>query len=169
MRLWECEGYKKLLKSVDDDKQRKARSDKEIDGKMQWILDRVKHYSDKTGLAESDILNAWEKDRSYWYFNYYQDSCQPLLDENVKVFNTITDFQQSAKEPKFRCPACGGISSDPYECNSGTIKKDIKDGKERECNWKSYGLFGCLGKGAHVFIKDEIQGHTIFMPVAWEK
>jgi hypothetical protein len=166
MTLQDSEGYKKLLKSADDDKQRHARSDKEIDDKIQWILDRVKHYSDKTGLAESDILDAWEKERSYWYFNYYQDASQPLLDENVKVFDTIEEFQKSAKEPRFRCPACGGISSNPYVCNSGV---DIKDGKERPCNWKSYGLLGCLGKGSHVFIKSEIKGDTIFTPIAWEE
>ena len=95
--------------------------------------------------------------------NYYQEANQPLIKgDNVKVFDTVEDMMKSIKEYKFRCPACGGISTDPYECNSGVIS----DGNP--CDWKVYGLFGDLGKGAYVYCKDKLKGENIFMPLAWE-
>ena len=59
---------------------------------------------------------------------------------------------------EIRCPSCNGISSDPNKC-------DVSE----KCNWASYGLFGTMGKGAYVFIKSELRGQEIFMPVSWEK
>ena len=131
--------------------------------KFKWIIDRAKHYAEKTGLNWEDILDSWEEDCNYWYMNYYQEAKQPLIKgDNVKVFDSVEDMMKSIKEYKFRCPACGGISTDPYECNSGVIS----DGNP--CDWKVYGLFGDLGKGAYVYCKDKLKGENIFMPLAWE-
>jgi hypothetical protein len=43
----------------------------------------------------------------------------------------------------------------------------VADGKT--CDWKVYGLFGHLGKGIFVFVKEKVAGKNIFMPVAWEQ
>lgn len=90
--------------------------------KFKWAIDRAKHYAEKLGLNWEDVLSSWEEDRNYWYMNYYQDSNQPeIKDDKVMVFETVGELLQSIGEKKFRCPACGGISTDPYTCNSGKL------------------------------------------------
>lgn len=133
--------------------------------KFKWVIDRAKHYGEKLGLNWEDILDSWEADRSYWYMNYYQECNQPeIKGDKVRVFETVDEMLKAIGEKKFRCPACGGISTNPYECNSG---KEMSNGKI--CDWKVYGLFRDLGKGVFVYCKDKLRGETIFMPVAWEK
>lgn len=125
--------------------------------KFKWIMDRATHYAYKTGLSVGEILDAWEEDRSYWYVNYYQGANQPRIKgDSVRVFDTVDDLWTSVKNPEFRCPACGKISGDPYDCT------------QMDCNWKSYGLFGTMGKGVTVFIKEKVKILHMFMPVAWE-
>jgi hypothetical protein len=143
-------GYKKCFHSYCD--------------KFKWIVDRAKHYEQKTGIPYLDIIDAWESNRTYWYENYYQEANQPeIKGDNVRVFDTVEQMKESIGDNGFRCPCCGGISTSPYECDSGIIKNNKK------CDWKSYGLFGTLGKGVSVFCKDKIKGETFFMPIAWEK
>jgi hypothetical protein len=133
--------------------------------KFKWVIDRAKHYGEKLGLNWEDVLTSWEADRNYWYMNYYQDSNQPeIKGDKVRVFETVEEMLANLGERKFRCPACGGISTDPYKCNSG-----LEMSKGKKCDWKVYGLFGDLGKGVFVYCKDKLRGETIFMPVAWEK
>ena len=124
--------------------------------KFKWVVDRAKHYAEKTGLPWESILDSWEEHRNYWYMNYYQEANQPEIKGNkVRVFDTVQAFREAVKDHRFRCPRCGGISSDPYECNAG------------RCDWKTYGLLP--GGGVHVFCKDAMIGEDIFMPVAWEE
>ena len=133
--------------------------------KFKWVIDRANHYAEKIGLDPINILNAWESQRSYWYMNFYQDSKQPEIKEgNVRVFDTINDLSLSMGDQGFRCPACKGIASSPYECDSG-----LEMSKGRICDWKTYGFLGTLGKGVSVFVKEKIAVQTIFMPIAWEK
>ena len=54
-----------------------------------------------------------------------------------------------------RCPSCGKVTADPYECKA--------------CGWKVYGLFGDMGKGVFVYVKDKLKGDNIFMPISWEE
>lgn len=132
--------------------------------KFKWTMDRAEHYSKKTGIPADEILNSWEEKRSYWYMNYYQDSNQPeIKGDNVRVFGTVEEMLKSIGEKKFRCPSCNGVSTNPYSCNSGVIKDN-----DKVCDWKVYGLFGDLGKGVNVFVKEKLSGETIFMPLAWE-
>lgn len=132
--------------------------------KFKWVIDRAKHYGEKLNMDWMSVLDEWEKRRDYWYMNYYQDCNQPLIENiNVRVFETKNDYKQSLKGKGFRCPNCGGVSTNPYECNS----KEIKDGKI--CNWKSYGLFRTMGKGVTVVIKKPFIVAEIFMPIAWEE
>jgi hypothetical protein len=133
--------------------------------KFKWIIDRAKHFGEKLGLNWEDILNSWEEDRDYWYMNYYQECNQPeIKGDKVRVFDTVEDMLKAIGEKKFRCPACGGISTNPYECNSG-----LEMSKGKKCDWKVYGLFRDMGKGIFVYCKDKLRGETIFMPVAWEE
>jgi len=163
MEITESEGYKKLLAAVEKDEQGTTKCH-DYRGKLAWVIERAKHYAEITGLEASDILDSWEKKRDYWYMNYYQDCNQPKLSSDKgRVFETQEDLLLSIGKPEFRCPMCGGISSSPYECNSG---KEMEKGKV--CDWKVYGLFKDLGKGVFVFAKDKMIGQTIFKPIAWE-
>lgn len=155
-------GYEKLKKAVEKDVA-DSQGERCID-KFNWIIDRAKHYGEKLGLNWEAVLDSWEEDRTYWYMNYYQECNQPKLDtDRVRVFETVEEMFQSIDDRKFRCPACGGISTNPYACNSG-----LEMSNEKICNWKVYGLFGDLGKGVFVYCKDKLKGETIFMPIAWE-
>jgi len=157
MNITECDGYKKLLAAVERD-EKKSPNFHDYRGKLEWVLERAKHYGSATGLNPEDILNAWEKSRNYWYMNFYQESNQPeIKGGNVRVFDTKDDLKESIGDTGFICPSCGGISTNPYECNAS-----------EECDWKSYGLFGTMGKGIYVFVKSEMRGQEIFKPLAWE-
>jgi hypothetical protein len=123
--------------------------------KFKRVIDRAKAYGEVTGLNWEDILDSWEDDRNYWYMNYYQDCNQPEIKcGNVKVFDTMEDFKKAIGEMLFRCPSCGKITMNPYEC--------------KVCGWKVYGLFGDMGKGVFVYVKERLKGENIFMPISWE-
>ena len=129
-----------------------------------YLRAKLQEYSEALGVPQDEILQAWEQKRKYSAINYYQESNQPSIKGGkVKVFETVSDLLQAIGEKKFRCPACGGISSNPYACNSGEMMS-----KGKICDWKVYGLFGDMGKGIHVFVKEKMTGETIFMPLAWE-
>lgn len=150
-------GYETLLASVKVDEAKGHMHD--YRGKLDWVLSRACHYAEKTSLPAADILDAWEENRRYWYMNYYQDANQPLIDSaNVRVFDSKESFRNSVGDYGFRCPRCSSVSKNATACEGGG-----------ECNWKSYGLLGTMGKGIHVFIKSEVRIAEIFMPVAWEK
>lgn len=152
----QSEGYQKLLSAIEAD----TKSGWSLENRMKklsFAVDRAKHYEEKTGIPAGDILTAWERRRNYWYMNYYQDAQQPKLEgEAVRIFQNVDEAWAMMGESGFRCPKCGKISGDPYECD------------QKPCDWKVYGLFRALGKGVYVFCKDEMQGDLIFMPIAWE-
>jgi hypothetical protein len=166
-QIEECEGYRKLLAAIESDEQ-KSPGFHDYRAKFEWVIERALHYAERTGLDAADILDRWEEGRNYWYMNYYQDAEQPLLNEKVRVFDTVEDLLASIGKAGFRCPYCGGITKSPYECDSGVIVPKINDGNDGPCNWKVYGLFRDMGKGVHVFVKSELHGELMFMPVAWE-
>lgn len=136
--------------------------------KFKWVIDRAKNYGKATNIPWEHILDKWEEDRNYWYMNYYQESKQPEMKENhkIRIFETKKDFWESVGDKGFRCPACKGISSDPWNCDSG---EKIKGKNSRICNWTAGGLFGTLGEGTTIFIKEICVPVTIFTPIAWEK
>lgn len=161
--ITQCAGYISLRAAVDRDHE-KSPGFHRYDDKFDWAIERAKHYGESLDMDPVAILDAWENDRDYWYMNYYQDCNQPKIsDGSVRVFETVDDLKTSIARPQYRCPACGGVSSNPYTCDSG-IERDGKP-----CDWKAYGLFGTLGKGAFVYVKEKLRGQSIFMPVAWEK
>lgn len=126
-------------------------------GKVNWAIERAKHYAEKMNVNWESVLEAWEANRTYWYMNYYQDCNQPLIKgERVKVFEDIEDLRKQVNKLGFRCPRCKKISADPQECS------------QPDCDWKSYGLFGTLGKGLTIILKDDMTPINIFMPVAFE-
>lgn len=119
-------------------------------------------YSKVLGLSEEEILIAIEGARTYSAINYYQEANFPNLD-GVLVLEGIEDFKRRYPTGKYRCPSCNGESTNPYECNSGITKGN------KVCDWKSYGLFGTLGKGLRVVLKKDFLKHPkveeIFEPI----
>lgn len=164
----DCDGYRKLLAAVEYDETKKPRFH-DYRGKLNWIVNRAKHYAEKTGLSPEAILDAWDAGRNYWYMNYFQDANQPLLDAaNVRVFQTVDEIWQSIGDKGFRCPYCNGVSKDPSKCDSGLQVKRLNGKGLETCNWKAYGLFRDLGKGVHLFCVEKMRSQLIFMPIAWE-
>lgn len=166
MEITESAGYKKLLAAVERDESGISKGMHNYRAKLAWVLDRAKHYAEKTGLDAASVLDAWESARDYWYMNYYQDCNQPeIKGDSVRVFDTQEALLASVDGKGFRCPCCGGISKSPYTCDSGLPMP----GEKKTCDWKSWGLFGTLGKGVSVFVKDKMRGESFFKPVAWEE
>lgn len=162
MNIEHSDAYKALVAAVERDEVKSA-GFHDYRAKLQWIEDRAQHYAEKTGLAAADILTAWEGSRDYWYMNYYQDANQPKIEgANVRVFDTMDDLRTAIGDKGFRCPACEGASSSAYTCDTGIIRD------KKPCDWKSWGLFGTLGKGINVFVKSEMKGENVFMPLAFE-
>ena len=150
------EGLETLKLAVKRD-QEESPNFHDYQGKLDWIIDRAKHYEEKTGIPYLEIIDAWEEKRNYWYMNYYQDCEQPLLTtDKVYAFDTVKALRESIGNDGFRCPKCKRVSSNPHECS------------QESCSWKSYGLFKTLGEGATVFVKENITLGHIFLPIAWE-
>lgn len=139
------------------------------------ILTRVENYSKILGIPKEEILAAFEKNRNVCTVNFYQESNFPLLEDGILILESIDDFKQKFPSHKSICPACGGVSTDYYECNSGVKRETItgkgKNKKKTEfvCDWKVFGLLGDLGKGIKVIIKDKFLEHPkpilIFKPI----
>lgn len=149
----------------------------------EFISQMLDNYSQCLGLSKLEILSAIEAKRDYSAVNYYQAANFPMLNnDEVVIYKDQKEMLESIKlENGFRCPACGGISSNPYECNSGESmnkKKNKKASKAEEdffgevCNWKSYGFLGTMGKGFRfTIIEGFLENPRIdecFMPIALE-
>lgn len=109
-------------------------------GKYKWVLERAKHYADKTGKTVEEVMKIWETDRTYWYMNYYQDCNQPMLtSENIITYEdwiiSLNDrFGPDKEKWAFRCPRCGNIQ---------TIKDFLDHGID---NAESRVYFSCIGR-----------------------
>ncbi|MCR6112721.1 hypothetical protein HXA35_20535 [Bacillus sp. A301a_S52] len=130
-----------------------------------YLKGKLAEYSNALDIPQEEILKSWEEDRTYSAINYYQEANQPTIKgDKVRVFETVDEMLQAIGEMEFRCPSCNGVSTNPYKCNSGD---EMSKGKM--CDWNVGGLFGDLGEGTFIFIKDKLKGETIFTPISWEK
>lgn len=126
-------------------------------------------YSAVLGVDQRELLEQLERRRNYSAVNYYQEANFPALD-GVHVFEDLQEFRERFPSGKYRCPACGGISNSPYECDTGM---KIGSGQKAEvCDWKSYGLFRTLGKGMRIAFRKDFLQHPlveeIFLPLEAE-
>lgn len=141
--------------------------DGRVEGFTETITEICEHYAERFDVDPVKIFGILEERRTYSYPNYYQWAKFPRLDD-VVVCETMEELKVKIMPKQgFRCPACGGVSKDPYECDTG-IQKDGEP-----CNWKSYGLFRTMGKGLRVIVKDTFLENPvvdeIFFPIALEK
>ena len=125
--------------------------------KFKWAIDRAKHYGEKLGIPWKEVMRSWDEDMNYWYMNYYQECNQPKIESNnVFVFESVEEMREKIGT-EFICPCCKGVSTNPYECNSG-----VKIKGNKICDWKSYGLFQ-FGL-AFIYCKKERKSTKCFMP-----
>lgn len=136
-----------------------------------FLKKMTKDYSEKLGFDELTILRKIESRRDYSAINFYQEANFPTIDDDVLVFETLEDLLKKFPSKQFICPCCKGISTNPYECNSGKKVKLINSkGKKETCNWKAWGLFKS-GKqdGLYFTIKDKFLENpridNIFKPI----
>lgn len=139
---------------------------------LHFIVNKCIEYAKEFDFTPIQVFNALESKRGYWYVNYYQEANFPKVKDLV-IFNNRKEMIDKIKpELGFRCPNCHQVTKSPYQCNSGSITQDIKDGKQRTCNWKVFGLFRSMGTGIIITIKDEWpqdpQIEEIFMPISFE-
>jgi hypothetical protein len=172
--IWDDTNYEELRdeinKKVLEWSPRESKRCEEYAEKIDDLLDkRVPEYAQALDLSEVQVLGAIERKRNYSIVNYYQDANFPSL-EDVRVFDSEEAFFAAFPSKQFRCPACKGISTNPYECNSGKPMDPSKDAKI--CDWKSYGLFHTLGKGLRFTFKDRFLDcgtiGEIFLPIELE-
>lgn len=124
-------------------------------GKYKWVMDRAKHYAEKTGKTVEEVLKIWETDRSYWYMNYYQDTNQPLLNSESVIsyedwLNQLkSKFGDDSTKWAFKCPSCGNIQTpqDFIDNGIGEHKDNVYYNcigryiKGKGCDWTLGGLF----------------------------
>jgi hypothetical protein len=136
------------------------------DATLSFINTMLADYSDTLGISELDLLRALETRRDYYAPNFYQAANFPSL-RGVRIFADLAELKATIPSRRYRCPACAGVSTDPYTCNSGVVR----DGKT--CDWKAYGLFHTFGKGFRFTIRegfiDKPVVDEIFMPLELEK
>lgn len=156
------EAYKKLKAELKRDVEREPKRKSSFRKPLAFALRKCREYSKFLDLKPIEVLERMEEQRNYWFVNYYQESNFPKLDDkNIVVIKNIEEFKQRFPSHKYRCPACGSITTDCYECNSG--KK--MTGTKKVCDWKSYGLFT---SGFKVVCKEPFAVENIFRPIELE-
>lgn len=138
---------------------------KELEKEISRIIDTYAPYFQ---VPPHVLLEALENKREISAPNFYSYSNFPNV-YDIAIFENHEALVKAVDSKGFRCPACKGISTDPYDCNTKIIKGDFKDGKKRECNWKAYGLFraGFAFTLSDRFLDNPLIDH-IFIPVAFE-
>lgn len=85
--------------------------------KYKWVIERAEYYASLAGTTKERVLEAWERNRTYWYMNYYQDCNFPKADEKTKILKVddwrriLTEKFGDARNWRFVCPICGHTQS----------------------------------------------------------
>ena len=155
-----------LLESFRNDKENTTYKDgsRRFDEKIAWIGNMIRNYAEAFNMTTDEVVDIMEKDRDYWWPNYYQPCNFPPIDSKnlIGVFKTFEEFKSHSEQhwQGYRCPRCGTISPHPQEC----LHRHLKDGK---CDWCSYGLFR-TGKGV-IILENGLKAIPIFDPVPKEE
>ena len=127
-----------------------------VDSCVNVINKRIPQYANAMGKTQLETLTIYAKSRKCNYANWFQDHYLPDLSD-VVIVDTVDDFKKKYPSGKYICPCCNAITTDYQECNSGAIVNKTKKSKGSVCDWKVYGLFGDLGKGIKVIVKDKFE------------
>ncbi len=133
-----------------------------------FLRELLAEYSAALGVGQAELLAAFEKNRKYRATSFYRRTNFPRL-ENLTLLANMREFRKRYPSGCFRCPACGGISSNPVQCNSG-LERGAGDARHR-CDYKSYWPEHA-GKGMRVLFREEFIEKPvvfeIFMPIEVE-
>ena len=136
---------------------RSGRNREEINRTIRFASGISMHYAKYLNISHQEVLSALEEQRSYWSLNYYQKYKFLRINELDDIFETLQDFFDKYPSKKYKCPSCGGHSSNPQSCNVS------------KCDWKSFGLLGCLDQGYSFITKDtfikDFKIITTFIPI----
>ena len=147
--------------------------------KYKWVIERAKHYAEKTGKTVDEVMKIWETDRSYWYMNYYQECNQPLLNSEsiINYEDWLSElksrFGEDSKKWAFKCPSCRNIQTAQDFIDNGL--EEHKDNvyfncigrymKNKGCNWSLGGLLKInkvsVMKDAKIFPVFEMAGGVL--------
>ncbi len=126
-------------------------------GKFKWVMERADMYAKLTGKTREEVVEAWEKQRTYWYMNFYQESRQPeikskgmkvvLYDKWIKSLQK--KFGNDSKNWKFKCPSCKNVQSGQDFIDAGVPDKADNVYQNcigryvsgKGCDWTLGGLF----------------------------
>lgn len=110
--------------------------------KLEWIREMVGQYAGAMGIDVDEVVEDFEKRRTYSWPNYYQPANFPDLSK-AEVYETLEDFRKGNQE--FQCPRCGSIGKDPFSC----VHRINNDGI---CDWTVSGFLDIGSR--HVIVKD---------------
>lgn len=98
-------GYKSLKAAYIKDARNAAKQEHPMRKKevflelFNWVICRAKHYAHKLDVPIDHILNKWEKDRTYWWLNYYQPGKQSKLHSKSLHYRKWKGLPKSKKHP----------------------------------------------------------------------
>lgn len=141
-----------------------------------FIQERIKQYSNKLELAPAEVLQKIDQCRDCLPPLFYNESVLPDLDE-VVCYATTAEMNEAINtyQEGFKCPDCGGISTNPITC---TVLKFSNESKSwLTCGWslldsnlkhhKNTYSNQCITR---LLIKSEFLSrpvvHTIFTPIS---
>lgn len=107
---------------------------KRFDKEISWIRTMVEQYAEKLGVTADEVAERFEADRSYSWPNFYQQANFPDLNKfgSISIYDTKAEFHE--KNKTFKCPHCGTVGTNPYNCQHRILADGI-------CDWTAGGLF----------------------------
>lgn len=131
------------------------------------VREILAEYAAAFNVAEGKLLAALERSRTYQAASFYRRTNFPRLDD-VTLLDNMRDFKKRFPSGCFRCPVCGGVSTNPIRCNS-----NLEVGDEGGvCEGKSYGVDASAGRVMRVAFREgflDKPGVTeIFVPIELE-
>lgn len=156
-------GYESLMadyqRSVTEDN---GWSEEECKKSLDWVLARAQKYADWCGVTRDEVLEGWEKTRTYCWRNFYQECNQPDP-EKMKGTPVMLYKDWVAKGErlygkdwmnwKFKCPTCGHVQSLGEFKNAGVdpnyaimcCASRFNLGGRKDCKWTTGGLLAIGG------------------------
>lgn len=135
-----------------------------FDKKIAWIEDMVRTYAVVLDMEPDAVMEIIEKERTYSWPNYYQESNFPGLDSDsvIGVFKAFEEYREYAAKnwDGFTCPKCGDITKHPQLCRH----RLDNDGK---CDWCASGLI--RSPRGVIILENGLSLIPIFEPVSKEE
>lgn len=67
---------------------------------FKWVIGRAEHYALHWGCALEAILDKWERNRTYWWLNYYQEGRQPKFHKHNRYRQSLRGMRNYYKKSR---------------------------------------------------------------------